>query len=207
LLDVNQEKISVVHLGFSLTEAKKVESGISRRPYLLHVGGRAGYKNFETLLRAYAGQPALAREFDLVAFGAGDFDTKERELIGALGLSDSQVRQVGGGDSILTDLYQRAALFVYPSRYEGFGIPPLEAMSFDCPVVCSNSSSIPEVVGDAAVFFEPASSDSIANAIQSVLSNNTLRETLIARGRARIKMFSWERCAEQTLDIYRKLLV
>ena len=189
-----------------MTEAKKVESGISRRPYLLHVGGRAGYKNFETLLRAYAGQPALAREFDLVAFGAGDFDTKERELIGALGLSDSQVRQVGGGDSILTDLYQGAALFVYPSRYEGFGIPPLEAMSFDCPVVCSNSSSIPEVVGDAAVFFEPASSDSIANAIQSVLSNDTLRETLIARGRARNKMFSWERCAEQTLDIYRKLL-
>jgi glycosyltransferase involved in cell wall biosynthesis len=61
-------------------------------------------------------------------------------------------------------------------------------------------------VGDAAVFFEPASSDSIANAIQSVLSNDALRETLIARGRARIKMFSWERCAEQTLDIYRKLL-
>ena len=79
-------------------------------------------------------------------------------------------------------------------------------MSFDCPVVCSNSSSIPEVVGDAAVFFEPASSDSIVNAIQSVLSNDNLRETLIARGRERIKMFSWHRCAEQTLDIYRKLL-
>ena len=206
LLGVNQEKISVVHLGFSLTEAKKVGSCMARRPYLLHVGGRAGYKNFETLLRAYAGQPALAREFDLVAFGGGAFDAEERELIGAFGLSDSQVRQVGGGDSILADLYQRAAVFVYPSRYEGFGIPPLEAMSFDCPVVCSNSSSIPEVVGDAAVFFEPASSDSIVNAIQSVLSNDNLRETLIARGRERIKMFSWQRCAEQTLDIYRKLL-
>jgi glycosyltransferase involved in cell wall biosynthesis len=206
LLGVKQEKISVVHLGFSLTEAIKGEVSKARRPYLLHVGGRAGYKNFETLLRAYAGRSALAREFDLVAFGGGDFDAKERALIGALGLSDSRVRQEGGGDSILAGLYQGAALFVYPSRYEGFGIPPLEAMSFDCPVVCSNSSSIPEVVDDAAAFFDPASSDSIADAMESVLNNAAFRETLILRGRERIKMFSWQRCAEQTLDVYRKVL-
>ena len=75
----------------------------------MHVGGSAGYKNFETLLRAYAGLPALAREFDLVAFGGGDFDEKERALIGALGLSDTRVRQIGGGDSLLASLYQGAA--------------------------------------------------------------------------------------------------
>ena len=206
LLGVEHEKTSVVHLGFSLTEAAQEDHWKGCRPYLLHVGARAGYKNFETLLRAYAREPTLVREFDLVAFGGGDFDTKELILIKALGLSDATVRQVSGGDSILAGLYQGAALFVYPSRYEGFGIPPLEAMSFGCPVICSNRSSIPEVVGDAAVFFDPDSSDSIALAIDSVLNNAELRGTLIARGRERIKMFSWEQCAEQTLDVYRKVL-
>lgn len=206
LFDVDPGRTSVVHLGFSLTKAGNGRVDEVRRPYLLHVGARGGYKNFETLLRAYAGQPALAREFDLVAFGGGDFNVNERALIRELGLSDTRVRQISGDDSVLASLYQGAALFVYPSRYEGFGIPPLEAMSFDCPVACANRSSIPEVVGDAAAFFDPDSSDSIAKAIETVLNNATLRETLIARGRERIKMFSWQRCAEQTLDVYRKLL-
>jgi glycosyltransferase involved in cell wall biosynthesis len=206
LLGIKQEKISVVHLGFSLTEANKAEASLVKRPYLLYVGGRAGYKNFDALLRAYAGQPALASDFDLVAFGGGAFDPKERALIRALGLSDSQVRQVGGGDSILSGLYQGAALFVYPSLYEGFGIPPLEAMSFDCPVVCSNNSSIPEVVGDAAVFFDPMSSNSITKAMESVIGNDSVRQMLIARGRERIKMFSWQRCAQQTLEVYGRLV-
>ena len=206
LLDVKQEKISVVHLGFSLTVDNKAGESLVKRPYLLYVGGRAGYKNFDALLRAYASLPALARDFDLVAFGGGALHPKERALIGALGLSDSQVRQIGGGDSILSGLYQGASLFVYPSLYEGFGIPPLEAMSFDCPVVCSNTSSIPEVVGDAAIFFDPMSINSIAKAMEAVVSNESIRERLIARGRERIKLFSWQRCARQTLEVYGKLV-
>lgn len=206
LLDVDPGKTSVVHLGFSLTKGTNGKIDEVCRPYLLHVGGRGGYKNFETLLRAYAGQSALTREFDLVAFGGGDFNANERALIRELGLSDTRVRQIGGDDAVLAGLYQGAALFVYPSRYEGFGIPPLEAMSFDCPVVCSNSSSIPEVVGDAAVFFDPDASDSIGWAMERVLSDAALRQTLIARGRERIKMFSWQRCAEETVNVYRRLL-
>lgn len=206
LLGVDPARTSVVHLGFSLTRTRTGEAGETGRPYLLHVGGRSGYKNFETLLRAYASRSVLTREFDLVAFGGGDFTPRERALIKELGLSDLQVRQIGGDDAILAGLYQGAALLVYPSRYEGFGIPPLEAMSFDCPVACANTSSIPEVVGDAAAFFDPASSDAMARAVESVLNDAPLRETLIARGRERIKMFSWRRCAEETLNVYRKLL-
>jgi glycosyltransferase involved in cell wall biosynthesis len=89
-------------------------------------------------------------------------------------------------------LYQQASLFVYPSLYEGFGIPPLEAMSFNCPVVCSNTSSIPEVVGNAAVQFNPHDPD--------------LRANLLHFGRARLEAFSWQQCAAKTLEVYRKVL-
>jgi glycosyltransferase involved in cell wall biosynthesis len=207
LFDVNEGKISVVHLGFSLTDFAKEKSCEALRPYLLYVGMRAGYKNFENLLRAYAKEQKLVREFDLVAFGGGNFNAKELNLIRSLGLPGTRVRQIQGGDSILADLYRRAALFVYPSRYEGFGIPPLEAMSFDCPVACSNRSSMPEVVGEAAVFFDPDSIDSLIQAIESVLNNSTFRETLIFRGRERIKLFSWQLCAKQTMDVYRRVLL
>jgi glycosyltransferase involved in cell wall biosynthesis len=206
LLGVDPAKTSVVHLGFSLTTTSNSTISTLKRPYILHVGGRAGYKNFETLLRAYASKSVLTREFDLVAFGAGEFTANERGLLSELGLDDGHVKHIGGDDSVLANLYRGAALFAYPSRYEGFGIPPLEAMSFDCPVACSNSSSIPEVVGEAAVFFDPESVDSIATVIESTLNDRKLRQALVARGRERLKMFSWNHCAKETLDIYRRVL-
>jgi len=108
---------------------------------------------------------------------------------------------------ILASYYKAASVFVYPSLYEGFGIPPLEAMSFDCPVVCSNVSSIPEVVGNAGEMFDPYDPDSLRMAIENVVDNDELRQTLIIRGRHRIQFFSWERCAQETLDVYRRVLL
>jgi glycosyltransferase involved in cell wall biosynthesis len=207
LLGVDPAKTSVIHLGFSLTKPLVEKEREGGRPYLLYVGTRGGYKNFEALLRAYAANPALQQEYDLVAFGGGRLSDDERALMGELGIHVDRVKQFGGDDAVLAGLYRKAALFVYPSRYEGFGIPPLEAMSFDCPVVCSNTSSIPEVVGDAAELFDPNSSDSTGRAIEHVLNDMVLRQDLVARGRERIKQFSWKRCAEQTLDVYRRLLI
>jgi glycosyltransferase involved in cell wall biosynthesis len=206
LFGVDPKKTSVVHLGFSLTKQSIVNELTSDNSFLLYVGSRGGYKNFDALLHAYASSPSLLREYELVAFGGGAFNAKERALIAALGIRNDRVRQINGGDAVLASLYRKAALFIYPSRYEGFGIPPLEAMSFDCPVVCSNTSSIPEVVGDAAEFFNPDSIDSMVQAIEHVLHDVRLRQTLVNRGRERVKLFSWERCAEKTLDIYRGLL-
>ena len=206
LLGVDRAKTSVVHLGFSLTKLPVDTLSANERPYVLFVGSRGGYKNFESLLRAYAAHPKLQLEFDLVAFGGGAFRNNERVLMRELGIDAGRVRQFGGDDAVLAGLYRNAALFIYPSRYEGFGIPPLEAMSFDCPVACSNTSSIPEVVGDAAEMFDPDSIESIGQAIERVLSDMSLRQALVVRGRERIKLFSWQRCAEQTLDVYRSLL-
>jgi len=206
ILDIEPERTSVVHLGFTLTNDTVPTKSKVGRPYILFVGSRGGYKNFEALLRAFASESILRNEFDLIAFGGGPLNTRERGLIFELGIPDGRVQQVGGDDAQLADLYKGAEMFVYPSLYEGFGIPPLEAMSFDCPVACSDSSSIPEVVGDAALLFNPYSVDSIRKAMLDLVEDRALRNILIDRGRARVQVFSWKRCADQTADIYRSLL-
>lgn len=208
ILGVDASKISVVHLGFTLTSQDDATAVAIEpvRPFLLYVGSRGGYKNFEGLLKAYAASPILKNGFDLICFGGGDLTNKEKTLIQQLGVSTDRVSQVSGDDALLAGYYKIASAFIYPSLYEGFGIPPLEAMSFDCPVVCSNISSIPEVVGNAAEMFDPENPDSISSAIERVINNSQLRENLINLGRERIKLFSWERCAQQTLDVYRKVL-
>jgi glycosyltransferase involved in cell wall biosynthesis len=208
LLGVDPAKTSVVHLGFTLTSQGEFVRNAAppERPFLLYVGSRGGYKNFEGLLQAYAASPRLRDDFDLICFGGGELTIKEQNLLQRLGLSRENVRAVSGDDAGLAKYYKLASAFIYPSLYEGFGIPPLEAMSFDCPVVCSAVSSIPEVVGDAAEMFDPYKPDSIRVAIERVVSDDVLRQILIARGQERIKLFSWKRCAQETLDVYRRVL-
>lgn len=205
LLGVPEKKTSVVHLGFALTRKSDQisDNDVATRPYLLYVGNRGGHKNFEGFLRAYAGSLQLSRNYELVCFGGGGFTSKEFEVIAGLGISKSRVRQISGDDGLLGQYYRHARAFIYPSLYEGFGIPPLEAMNFGCPVVCSNASSIPEVVGDAAQVFDPISIDSMRASIERVVDDEELRSELIRRGTKRLDMFSWRRCAEQTLDVYR----
>ena len=205
LLDVDPARTSVVHLGFSLMAQPQFSTNGPPRPYLLYVGQRSGYKNFDKLLAAYAASPALHRSYDLVAFGGGVWTASERKSIGELSL-DGRVKQIQGGDGALADLYANAAVFVYPSLYEGFGIPPLEAMSFGCPVACSQTSSIPEIVGDASIFFDPNSAESIVRAIETIVNDQVLARDLVARGRKRIQLFSWDRCAQETLAVYQGLV-
>jgi len=206
-LGVPQDKISVVHLGFGLAHKDFAKLPDQTRPFLLYVGLRGGYKNFEGLLSAYASCSELRDNFDLVVFGGGVLKPFEFEMMQRLDVPLEQVRHVAGDDGVLASLYKQAAVFVYPSLYEGFGIPPLEAMSFDCPVACSNSSSIPEVVADAAIQFNPSDNDAIVDALVKVLSSSALRTNLIHRGRDRVKLFSWFKCAMETLEVYKALLL
>lgn len=200
------EKTSVIHLGFSLSQASTPAVPPVNQPFLLYVGSRAGYKNFAGLLQAYANSPDLLKNYRLVAFGGGALTAHELDLARQLGIPAGQLVQIPGGDDVLGRLYRQAAAFIYPSLYEGFGIPPLEAMSFDCPVVCSNTSSIPEVVGDAALMFDPLSPERMAQAIGAAVTDLATRQRLIARGRERVKQFSWAACAQQTLLVYKKVL-
>lgn len=206
---VAEAKVSVVYLGYDVFAEDRVQTeavAVLSRPYLLHVGTRGGYKNFEGLLRAYASSGFLNGNFSLVAFGDGPFRPGEETLIRELGLSSGQVRQIGGEDDVLHDLYRGAAAFVYPSMYEGFGIPPLEAMSMGCPVICSNTSSVPEVVGSAGEYFDPGNIESIRTAMEAVLQSSTRRDELVRQGHIRQTLFSWARCADETMAIYRSLI-
>lgn len=202
-----EARMSVTYLGYDALPQTGLQAQalVGPAPYILHVAGRHGYKNFDGLLRAFAASSWLKSNFRVVCFGASALSPSERVLMGALGLSATQVIHVGGGDDRLAALYKGAAAFVYPSKYEGFGIPPLEAMSLDCPVICSNTSSIPEVVGNAGEYFDPYDQDSIRGSIERVLQSSARRAELAALGRERCKRFSWERCAQETLAVYRRL--
>ena len=210
LFDVPESKISVIHLGYSDVFAAQRGSvdapAQPQRPYILYVGHRRGYKGFESALRAYASARTLRHEFDLVAFGGPAFTKRENELIDSLGLRPDRVRRVAGGDEALASAYRAARAFVYPSRYEGFGIPPLEAMACGCPVACSNTSSVPEVVGSAAELFDPQSIGSIRTSLERVCFDASRRDELIARGFDRASRFSWDRCARETAAMYERAL-
>jgi len=177
----------------------------NQRPFLLYVGLRDGYKNFKRLLRAIASSPQIMKEFDLLAFGGGAFNTAEQDLIKGLGFGVGQVKQLSGGDTVLNSLYKNAAALVYPSTYEGFGLPPLEAMSHQCPVISSDTSSMPEIIAEAGQYFDPHSIESMTCAIEAVVLSTSRTQELIKLGSARQKLFTWERCAQETLSVYLSL--
>ncbi|NEO96350.1 MAG: glycosyltransferase family 4 protein, partial [Moorea sp. SIO3G5] len=110
-----------------------------------------------------------------------------------------------GDDALLKTLYCNAQALIYTSRYEGFGLPPLEAMECQCPVVCCLTSSLPEVVGDAASLFEPDSVDGLVNAMEIVVEDSEQRASMIEKGRQRAKLFTWQKTAQLTLDGYRSI--
>jgi glycosyltransferase involved in cell wall biosynthesis len=205
LVDLPEDKVSVVYLGFDRLIPTTLEPD-NKKPYLLYVGHRGGNKNFEGFLHAYASSPWLCNNFDVVCFGGSAFSISEKKLFDDLKIPAHHLMQLNGSDSQLANFYSGAALFVYPSLYEGFGIPPLEAMSLGCPVACSNNSSIPEVVGDAAEYFDPENNESIRKAMEQVLNSPARQKELIDKGRVRCSQFSWQRCAEETLAIYRNLV-
>ena len=207
LFDVAPDKIAVVHLGCEAVRdaAAPTEQNIHVRPYLLYVGVREGYKNFKGFLRAFAASERLRYEFDILAFGGGAFTQVEKVLMRELGLDESQVQHRAGDDGSLSQAYRQAIALVYPSLYEGFGLPPLEAMAQSCPVVSSNTSSMPEVIGPAAEYFDPTDSDQLASAIEKVVFQAQRRAELIDLGRQRVAGFTWARCAANTAEVYRAL--
>ena len=205
--DVDASKTTVIHHGINVpTASGNAPLPEIGGPYILYVGSRAGYKNFEQLLRAYAGNATLRRDFKLVCMGGEILGAGEAHLMAELNLPPDRVVFLSGGDTLLWALYRQATLLVYPSLYEGFGIPPLEAMACDCPVVCSNTSSLPEVVGSAAEYFDPLNGEMMAYAIERVATAPTRAAELRGLGRENIRRFSWGKCAQEHLAVYQRLL-
>lgn len=181
----------------------------SRKPgglpsrYLLFVGSRGGYKDFQVLAEAFA-EANLPRDVHLVAVGGGPLTRGEARLLGALGITE-RVLQIEATDRELPGVYSHALLFVFPSRYEGFGLPTLEAMASGCPTILARSSAHPEVGGDAAHYFSPEDAHELAGLLSSVVSNPQLRADLRAAGLLRAESFTWLSTAQKTLAAYEQV--
>lgn len=206
ILGIAREKTSVVHLGHSLQERHLADvSPDSRQPSILFVGERKGYKNFSLLLEALSAAAPLA-DLAVRCFGGGAFTSRELAVIDSLSLRRDRITHEGGDDAALARAYADASVFVCPSRYEGFGIPVIEAMSQGCPVACARAGSLPEVAGDAARYFDPGDREDLAQTLLTILFDDTLRSDLAQRGLERARRYSWDRCAAETLAVYRSVL-
>ena len=200
---VPPDKVSVTHLAPITVEAdgELLARCARSRPFLLYVGDRRpAYKNFGRLLDALAAPP-VPRDVALLCVGDPTPSAEELSRITMLGL-EARVAFVSATDAELAAYYHGASALVYPSLYEGFGLPPLEAMTSGCPVIAAEAASIPEVVGDAALLVPPTDVHALANAIAEVLEPST-RTRLVEAGLRRSASFSWQSTVERTLDVYR----
>lgn len=206
LFGTDSSKIEVVYLGNSMFPSPNVQINFKLpNKYILFVGSRDGYKNFERFIKSVASVLNQNRELFVVCTGGGKFTSSEMQLLLDLDVL-GQVIQYNLDDESLAYVYKNAELFVFPSLYEGFGIPVLESFACGCPLLCSNVSSLPEIAGDGAYYFDPYSEESIKNAVLKVLDDTKLREDLILNAQERLKRFSWKQTAEQTKKIYESVL-
>lgn len=204
LLHIAPDKIDVIYHSTSMKPFIGKQSLELPNTFLLFVGDRNPYKNFDRLVRVFSKLRAKDEELYLVCTGM-PFSKTEKALLDKSNISN-KVLQIKATDKLLSELYSRARLFVFPSLYEGFGIPILEAYACHCPVALSNTSCFPEIAGNAGVYFDPYSENSILEAINEIIYNDIKRTELIKKGCERLKLFSWEKATILTEKSYLKAL-
>lgn len=204
---IREEKLQVIYLGKEHIFATDPDDtilqkhSIRSKQFVLAVSSMNPNKNFHTIVKAIE----LLGEgcFDIVIAGGTNpriFGSSDKFLF-------DNVKYAGYvSDAELRSLYEHAACFVFPSYYEGFGLPPLEAMSLGCPVIVSNIASLPEVCGNAALYCDPSNPQNIANKIRLFMDNAEFREDFRQKGLERIQCFSWEQCAEETWTVIMEVL-
>lgn len=180
--------------------------GVSR-PFILHVGSPFPHKNIEHLVEAFELLKINHPNLQLVLAGKKEqYFEKLEQYTKDKKFADSIVFTGFVADEELKWLYQNAEAYVLPSLSEGFGLPGLEAMAHDCPLVSSNATCLPEVYGDASSYFDPENIKDIATKVDEVITNKDLQKDLVIKGHKRLKKFSWRRMAEQTLAVYKQVL-
>lgn len=205
ILNISEDKIDVIYHGESMqfVDECKVFSNKLKNNFILFTGLRTYYKNFENLILAIS--PILNKNKNLYLYcaGGGEFSGQEIKLLKELKVN-KQIIQHSCNDSELKSLYLNAMFFVYPSTYEGFGIPLLEAMSCNLPILCSDNSCFPEIAKDSAIYFDPFNIQDIRQKIKFALSNNL--DNYKISGSARVQYFSWDKTREEIYDVYKKSL-
>ena len=209
---IDEEKISVIYHGvsdrFRAAEVSEIEKYKKKRGlhrYLLFIGNRKPHKNLGRLVEAYAGLIKEIPDLQLVIggekFAAGD----EVDLLKQKYQLDNLLEFTDLHDNELSLIYSGAEALVLPSLYEGFGLPVLEAMQCRTPVILSRCSSLPEVAGDAGVYFDPYDIEAIQGQIYKVLKDQTFRDSLVKQGLEQVKKFTWDRAAAETLQVFREI--
>lgn len=206
--NVDERKISVVYLGnsFPFTSLNKKTIFLPER-FILYVGDRRLYKNFDFFIQSITSLLLKDEDIFLVCAGSINFTNKEKAMIERHGLIKKIIHFPFVDDEMLIELYREALCFVFPTLYEGFGLPVLESFSCGCPAVLSKNSSLPEVGGGAAQYFDPEDSESILETIKKVVYNEALMKTMVVEGYKQLEKFSWEKCAIETKKVYEKILV
>lgn len=210
---VDEEKIKVIYHGVDETFKPTYGKRPCQEPYILYVGSEHPRKNLQTLLKAFylLKKDPKFKELKLVKVGrAGggeaDFRGETLKTIQALNLEKEVIFiEWVPSQKDLASFYTQAELFVFPSIYEGFGWPPLEAMACGCPVISSNATCMPEILGDAAIYINPYDVKGLHQKMVEVLTDEGLRSKLSVKGLKRAKIFSWERAAKETLKVYREI--
>jgi len=218
IFNVPEDKIRVIYIGvedrFKVIDQRHASLGDFRRKYslpykfILTLSTLEPRKNIITLIKAFH---KLKRKYSVEhkLLIAGSSGWKYSGIFGTvreLGLENDIIFTGYIPDEELPEIYNLADVFAFPSLYEGFGLPPLEAMACGCPVVTSNTSSLPEVVGDAGIMVSPLDVDGLAKGIYDILNNGTLKESLIYKGLQRAKMFDWKKNAQETLAVYEEVM-
>ena len=198
--EIPEKKIKVIYRGEVFSEYKQ---NPKKQDYVLFTGQRGAYKNFGRFIDAVA---TLLIRYDLRLICTGQAFTKDEcALLHQYKIAD-KTKAVFASETELQDYYAKALVFVFPSLYEGFGFPILEAFASGCPAVLSGASCFPEIAEDAAVYFDPYSADDMREKIEKVILDNSLQSILIERGFERVKYFSWEKTVKQTYQLYCELL-
>lgn len=202
--NIQKDKVSVIYNAGDLSKEPIEEKKYFEEEYILFVGNRGEYKNFIFLLDAFA-KIADNNNLKLVCAGGKVLSSNEKKYLDKWKILHRVIHVPFSEESTLANLYRQAKLFVYPSLYEGFGIPLLEAMSVGCPVLCSDIKVFREIAKNAGAFFDPSDVNSLVRQLQLHLSSAKELHMLQNKGYERVKDFSWQKCADSYINIYEKL--
>ena len=201
---IDPDKIEVIYHGSSIKIEPNVKVDLPPN-YILYVGSRADYKNFKFLVKAITPLLKANPNLKLLAAGGGKFDDDEMKWIKSLNLN-KQIVQKSFKENELGHFYQNAEFFVFPSLYEGFGIPVLEAMASGCPIILTKHGSFPEIAGEAGIYFDSNSEEDLRDKIQMLLNDKKLRAKFAKKGLEQVKKYNWKDAAEKCLKVYKEAI-
>lgn len=202
---ISEDKVRVIYLGNSMKDPQNKNTIQFPEKYILMVGNRTQYKNGNIVLEAFAKSKENVKDLKLLCVGGGPFDSNEKRMIEELGLENAVI-QMSLSDEELFYAYKYAECFVFPSLYEGFGIPILESFFCGCPAILSNASCFPEIAQDAALYFDPQDVDMLMEKIFLLINNPDVSRKLVEKGYERLKFFSWEKTVEETYKFYQEVI-